>query len=73
LTEDEAMKHIRLKEGVDTAHEGKGVLYIARLVRKLAQSHLSRLASVPVYEHMTIRNWNTTTKLLALMDNKSIT
>jgi hypothetical protein len=23
---------------------------------------------MPIYQHMTIRNWNTTTKLLELMD-----
>jgi hypothetical protein len=29
---------------------------------------LNRVASLPVYQQMTIRNWNTTTKLVALLD-----
>ena len=68
LTETEAMKSVSLKEGVDTAHKGKGVLYFSRLISKATQSHLSRIVTLPVYQNMTIRNWNTTTKLLALMD-----
>jgi uncharacterized protein (DUF1697 family) len=68
LTETEAMKSVSLKPGVDAAWKGKGVLYFSRLTSKAAQSHLSKLLVLPVYKQMTIRNWNTTTKLLALMD-----
>jgi len=38
----------------------------SRLV-SASQSGLSRLASHPVYQRITIRNWNTTTKLCAMM------
>lgn len=68
LSETEAMKSVSLKEGVDAVQTGKGVLYFWRLISKATQSHLSRLVSQPVYKQMTIRNWNTTIKLLALMD-----
>lgn len=68
LTAPAAMRSIRLKEGVDEAHTGRGVLYFARLVAKAPQSQLSRLASIPEYQRMTIRNWNTTTRLLAMLD-----
>jgi uncharacterized protein (DUF1697 family) len=68
LTAAEAMKAVRLKEGVDTAHQGKTALYFSRLIAKAAQSHLVKLVALPAYQSMTIRNWNTTTKLLALMD-----
>ncbi len=68
LTETEAMKSVSLKPGIDTAHKGKGVLYFSLLISKATQSHLSRIITLPIYQHMTIRNWNTTTKLLALMD-----
>ncbi len=68
LTATEAMKNVSIKQGVDTAHQGKGVLYFSRLISKATQSHLSRIIILPVYQLMTIRNWNTTTKLLALMD-----
>jgi uncharacterized protein (DUF1697 family) len=29
---------------------------------------MNRVASLPVYKQMTIRNWNTTTKLRELLD-----
>lgn len=71
LTAEEAMKSVSLKEGVDEAFSRKGVLYFARLTSKATQSHLNRIASVPMYQSMTIRNWNTTTRLLNLMEATS--
>lgn len=68
LTAREAMRSVSAKPGVDEAFAGRGVLYFSRLVAKLTQSRLSRIASTPAYRQMTIRNWNTTTKLLALLD-----
>jgi uncharacterized protein (DUF1697 family) len=68
LTGTEAMKSVSLKPGVDAASKGRGVIYFSRLISKATQSHLSRILALPVYQQMTIRNWNTTTKLLALMD-----
>lgn len=68
LTAAEAMKSVSLKEGVDTAHKGRGALYFSRLISRATQSRLSRIVGLPVYQHMTIRNWNTTTRLLALLD-----
>ena len=54
--------------GVDEAHAGPGVLYFSRLISKASQSRLSKIVSSPIYKSVTIRNWNTTTKLLRLMD-----
>ena len=68
LTATATMKSVSLKPGVDTAHKGQGVLYFSLLISKATQSHISRISTLPIYQHMTIRNWNTTTKLLALMD-----
>jgi len=67
LTAAEASKSIVPREGVDTVQQGKGVIYISRLVSKLTQSRFPKIPSLPIYKHMTIRNWNTTTKLLQLM------
>ena len=68
ITPKEAMKSVSTKEGVDNAYTGKNVLYFSRLLSRATQSRLSRIASMPVYQNMTIRNWNTTTKLLAMME-----
>jgi uncharacterized protein (DUF1697 family) len=65
------MKSVALRAGVDQAFTGSGVLYFSRLIRRATQSYLSRLASLPIYKQMTARNWNTTTRLLQLMDGLS--
>jgi uncharacterized protein (DUF1697 family) len=56
------------KEGVDTIWTGKDVIYSQRLSSLRTNSRLNRVMSTPAYKHMTIRNWNTVTKLLALTD-----
>ena len=70
LTPKEAMESVRVREGVDTAHAGKQALYFSRLISRAAQSHLTKIIGMPIYQNMTIRNWNTTTKLLALMEGQ---
>ena len=70
LTPKEAMKSVSVREGVDTAHAGKQALYFSRLISRAAQSYLTKIIGMPVYQNMTIRNWNTTTKLLALMEGQ---
>jgi uncharacterized protein (DUF1697 family) len=67
LTPDEAMKRVTAKPGVDRVFAGDGVLYFSRLISRAAQSQLSRVVGTPAYQNMTIRNWNTTVKLLDLM------
>ncbi len=71
LTAGEAMVGIPTREGVDEVHPGPGALYFSRLTERAAKSRLSKLVSMPMYQRVTIRNWNTTTKLLALMDEQS--
>lgn len=68
LTAEEAMKSVTTRAGVDTAHQGQEVLYFSRLTSKASQSYLSKIVGLPVYQHMTIRNWNTTTRLLARLE-----
>jgi uncharacterized protein (DUF1697 family) len=70
LEPETAMESVRAREGVDEAHVGVGALYFARLISRASQSQLSRLASQPVYQRMTIRNWRTTTKLVQLMEKR---
>lgn len=68
LTASEALRDITSKPGVDQAFAGNGVLYFSRLISKAAQSYLTKIITLPIYQSVTIRNWNTTTKLLKLMD-----
>ena len=67
LTATAAMNEVLVRPGVDEAWAGDGVLYFSRLINQASRSYLSRLVSMPIYQEMTIRNWNTTTRLLQLM------
>lgn len=67
LEPDEAVGALTIRDGVDTVWTGPGVVYSRRLKAKASRSGLSKIAAHPFYQRMTIRNWNTTTKLYALM------
>jgi uncharacterized protein (DUF1697 family) len=68
LTSEQAMRSVAAKPGVDRVVPGDGVLYFSRLIAKASQSQMSRIVTRPEYKSMTIRNWNTTSKLLELME-----
>jgi uncharacterized protein (DUF1697 family) len=68
LVASQVLKVVPTKAGVDQVFAGSGVLYFSRLMEKASQSYLSRLVSMPVYRQITARNWNTTTRLLAIME-----
>lgn len=68
LTPREAMKAVEVKEGVDRVSGGAHALYFSRLISKATQSRMSKIVPKPEYQYMTIRNWNTTIQLLALME-----
>lgn len=63
LSTEQAMSLVKLRDGVDQAWEGHGVMYFARLSEQRAKSRLSSLVSTPEYKLMTIRNWATTRKV----------
>ena len=71
LTARVALESVPTNPAVDRAHAGTGVLYFSRLISKATQSRMSRIISSPIYPSVTIRNWNTTTKLLAMMNERS--
>ena len=67
LTPEEVLEALKLRDGVDDAWPGPGVVYVRRKTALASKSGLSKIASHPVYRRMTIRTWNTSTKLLAMM------
>lgn len=69
LTSTEAIKTVTAREGVDVATTGPGVLYFSTLKAEATKSHLPRIVGTPMYKNITIRNWNTTTKLWRLLDS----
>ena len=70
LTVKKAFGAVEIREGVDRAWPGRGVLYFSRLAAKATSSRLNKVASRPEYKNMTIRSWSTTTKLLTLMESR---
>jgi len=71
LTPKEALGNFPLREEVDAVATGPGVVYFSRVAARAAQSRVSRIVAMPMYKNMTIRNWNTTQKLLTLMDTRA--
>jgi uncharacterized protein (DUF1697 family) len=64
-----ARKSVSARAGVDRVVTGPGVLYVSQLRSRASQSQLSRIVWSPIYPQLTIRNWNTTRKLLELMED----
>lgn len=71
LTSRQAMGVVDLRDGVDQAWPGSGVVYFARLSERRSQSRMSRIVGTPEYQRMTIRSWATTTKRLDLLDQQA--
>lgn len=64
----QAMPLFKPREGVDKVWPGNGVIYSQRLSSQRTKSRLSRIMTTPEYKFMTIRSWNTTTKLLEMTE-----
>lgn len=65
-----AMPVFAPREGVDKVWPGDGVVYSQRLSAERTKSRLNKIMGTPVYRSMTIRSWNTTTKLLELLEKR---
>jgi uncharacterized protein (DUF1697 family) len=68
LSAKTAFKAVPTNPAVDAAHAGNGVLYFARLTAKATASRMGKIVSSPIYPRVTIRNWNTATKLHSMME-----
>lgn len=68
---DTAMSVFNPREGVDTIWKGRGVIYSQRLGAQRTKSRLGKIVASPLYKSMTIRSWNTTMKILELLESRS--
>jgi len=59
----------QLKQDIETMQIGEGVIYQAMLFTSFGKTTGGKLASRSSYKKMTVRNWNTSRKLLALLEN----
>ena len=68
LTPAQILAVAQLRDGVDRAWAGTGVVYFRRLSERRTQSKMSKIVGTPEYQRLTSRSWSTSTKLLALLD-----
>lgn len=68
LNSADALAAFGIRDGVDTAWAGDGVVYFRRLSAQRTRSKMSAVVGTPPYRHMTIRNWRTTARLVAMLD-----
>jgi uncharacterized protein (DUF1697 family)/menaquinone-dependent protoporphyrinogen IX oxidase len=68
ITADKIVSSVHLREGIDSSQAGENAIYTSRLASELGKSYLSKIIQTPLYKHITVRNWNTTTKLYNLID-----
>lgn len=67
---DEIMKDIgELKPDIESVVAGNGVIYQALLFTSFGKTTSGKLASRGSYKKMTIRSWNTSKKLLELLES----
>lgn len=57
-----------LKSEIEKVSAGDGVVYQSLLQEKFGQTSSSKIIGTPIYRQMTIRNFNTATKLLEVLD-----
>lgn len=68
VSADDVMPIFNPRDGVDKIWQGDGVIYSQRLSAERTKSRLSTAMMSPLYKSLTIRSWNTTIKLLDLMN-----
>jgi uncharacterized protein (DUF1697 family) len=71
LTVKKTFGLLEMKEGVDEAWTGPGVVYFSRLAAKASSSRMGRIVALSEYQNMTIRSWNTAVRLRDLMAEPS--
>ena len=67
LASADALAAFGIREGVDAAWPGDGVVYFRRLSALRTKSRMSTVMSSPHYKNMTIRNWRTCTTLVEML------
>ena len=67
LTTKQVLRELPAKKGDDEIYEGKNAFYIKRSIKKLSGSYLIKIIKTPIWQNMTVRNWNTTKKLYELL------
>jgi uncharacterized protein (DUF1697 family) len=70
MTSAKALKAVEARADVDVVTPSQGVLYMSTRLDALGKSRLTRLVGTPIYQVMTIRNYSTCVKMLALVKER---
>jgi len=62
---------IKPKLGVEVVAYKPGVLYWSAHRKDIPRTTMAKLSTLPIYQHVTVRNLNTTRKLAELLEAKS--
>lgn len=71
MTPEVALPQVPAKAGVDRVFAGPGALYYSRLVARVKETDIAKLGRTRVVASLTIRNWNTTTAMLKLAEERA--
>lgn len=66
-TPDQVLAELTQREGVDTATAGTLAVYFKRVKAEASKSYLPKFVQSPLYKQVTIRNANTSYKLLGMV------
>lgn len=69
VTPDDIARDISINEEVDSLKVGKHALYMTTKLSGLTKSGFNKMIGKKIYQDMTIRNYNTSRKLLELMES----
>ncbi len=68
LTTTKAAQEVEVREGIDMLKVGTHVLYMTTKMSGLTKSKFTKIIGKKIFQDMTMRNYNTTQKLFALME-----
>jgi len=68
ITAAQVVAAIEPRKDVDFVTRGTGAVFMATLLRDVKKSGLPKLLTTTVYRSLTVRNYNSTRRILALME-----
>lgn len=68
-TVQSVMTALKPREGVDSASQGDGVVYMSTILTELSKSGFTRIIDTAAYKDITIRNSKTVRKILAALND----
>jgi uncharacterized protein (DUF1697 family) len=71
VTVPDVIGDFEIKPGVDTIKAGPDVIYVTTTMEGRTKSKLNRIMSKPSYKKLTMRDYNTVKKILALMEDRT--